>query len=66
MIGQKLAVKLLMGYLADKPMEKLPRMISLAEMLVRRNLHASHIQSVKKALLDEGAIGCWWRTSFVR
>ncbi|WP_187351006.1 radical SAM protein [Capillibacterium thermochitinicola] len=55
MIGQKLAVKLLMGYLADKPMEKLPRMFSLAEKLDRRNLHASQIQAVKKALLDEGS-----------
>ena len=51
--GQKTAVELLIRYLSNKPLEKLPKMFSLVERLDRGNLHTTQIQAAKKALLDE-------------
>ena len=53
MIGQKLAVKLLMGYLADKTHGKAPRMFSLAEKRPEESARRRFRRI--KALLDEGS-----------
>jgi len=50
---QKTAVELLIRYLSNKPLKKLPKMFSLVEKLDRGKLYTSQIQAVKKALLDE-------------
>lgn len=56
---QKTAIDLLMRYLSDNPMEKLPKMFNIAEKLDRENLHAKHIEVMRTALLDETSN--WYR-----
>lgn len=53
--GQKRMVGLLINYLSDNPLEKLPKMFSLVEKLDRKKLYTSQIQATKKALLDENS-----------
>ncbi|HHX74008.1 MAG TPA: radical SAM protein [Firmicutes bacterium] len=49
---QRAAVKVLLNYLSDKPMEKLPRMFWIAEKLDRKGLHRTQIHSMRDTLLD--------------
>ncbi|HWR23511.1 MAG TPA: radical SAM protein [Feifaniaceae bacterium] len=53
---QKTAVNLLLQYMSDNPMEKLPKMLEIAEKLDRDHLQATQIQAVKEALLDEEGV----------
>ncbi len=54
---QKTAVSLLLNYISDNPMEKLPKMLDIAEKLDRGNLHADYINALRKILLDENNVG---------
>jgi len=56
---QKAAANMLLNYLADNPMEKLPKMFEVAEKLDRGNLHATQIKVMREILLDENNI---WHT----
>lgn len=56
---QKAAVSVLLNYLSDNPMEKLPKMFEIAEKLDKGNLHASQIRMTRNALLDENNV---WHT----
>ncbi|MBZ4670861.1 MAG: radical protein [Oscillospiraceae bacterium] len=56
---KKTAVDLLLGYLSDKPMEKLPVMFSIAEKIDKEHLFEPQITAMKKALLEED--GNWRR-----
>ncbi|NLM46623.1 MAG: radical SAM protein [Firmicutes bacterium] len=49
---QKAAVKVLLNYLSDKPIEKLPRMFWIAEKLDRKGLHRDQIRGMRRVLLD--------------
>jgi len=55
---QKTAVNLLFKYLSDNPMEKLPKLLSAADMIDKGHLHKDMIASIRKALLDEDSV---WR-----
>ena len=48
---QKTAVSLLLNYISDNPMEKLPKMLDIAEKLDRGNLHADYINALRKICL---------------
>lgn len=50
---QKAGIDLLMRYVSNNPMEKLPGIFSIAEKLDQGNLHADKIKAIKAALLDE-------------
>ncbi|MGI6764873.1 MAG: radical SAM protein [Anaerovoracaceae bacterium] len=50
---QKAAVNMLLNYITDNPVQKLPKMFELAEKLDRGNLHTHHIRTVRNVLLDE-------------
>jgi MoaA/NifB/PqqE/SkfB family radical SAM enzyme len=52
---QKVAVDLLLHYLSDRPLEKLPKMFALAEKLDPGRLQAGKIQVIRSALLDESS-----------
>jgi len=56
---QKAAVNVLLNYLSDNPMEKLPKMFEIAEKLDKGNLHASQIRMTRNALLEENSV---WHT----
>lgn len=56
---QKAAVNMLTNYVSNDPLKKLPRIFHIAEKLDRDNLHATQIQSIRKALLDEKSN--WYR-----
>lgn len=56
---QKAAVKMLLRYIADDPMEKLPKMLNLAEKLDKGHLHTPHINGLREVLLDENSV---WHT----
>ena len=49
---QRAAVKVLLNYLSDKPIEKLPRMFWIAEKLDRKGLHRPQIRSMRDVLID--------------
>jgi len=49
---QKTAVNLLLNYLANNPMEKLPKMFEIAEKLDVGNLHATQINGLRSILLE--------------
>jgi len=53
---QKTALNMLLNYLSDNPMEKLPKIFDLAEKLDRGNLHATQINTLREVLLDENNI----------
>ena len=55
----KAAVHLLLNYVSNNPMEKIPIMFELAEKLDRGNLHAGQISTMRQILLDENSV---WRT----
>jgi len=52
----KTAANLLLSYIVDNPMEKLPKMFELAEKLDRGHLHTTQINAVRNALLDENNV----------
>ena len=53
---QKTTVNLLLRYLSNNPMEKLPAMFSIAEKMDRQHLYSTQIKVMKEALLDENSI----------
>lgn len=52
---QKTALNLLLNYVTDDPMEKLPKMFEIAEKLDRGNIHTTQINTLRKVLLDENS-----------
>lgn len=50
------AVDLLLRYLSSNPMEKLPAILTVAEMLDRGGIHATQIQQLRELLSDEQGI----------
>jgi len=56
---QKTAASLLLNYISDNPMEKLPKMFEIAEKLDRGNLYATQISVLRNILLDENNV---WHT----
>lgn len=50
---QRAMVELLLRYLVNNPIAKLPKMIKLAEKMDRGKLHTSQIQAIRTALSDE-------------
>ncbi len=52
-VVRKAMIDLLLWYLSNNPMKKLPRIFALARKLDRGKLHARHIQVIEQALLDE-------------
>jgi len=56
---KKTAVSLLLNYVSDDPMEKLPKMFNIAEKLDRGNLHANMISGMRNVILDENNV---WHT----
>lgn len=56
---QKTAFNLMLDYVVDNPLEKLPKIIELAEKLDRGNLHTSLINGVRNIVLDEDNV---WHT----
>lgn len=59
---QKTAINLLLSYILDNPMEKLPKMFEMAEKLDRGNLHATQIRVLRDVLMDKNSV---WH-SFVK
>ena len=53
---QKTAVNLLLQYLSNNPMEKLPKMFTIAEKMDRDHLHATQIKAMREAVLDENSV----------
>jgi MoaA/NifB/PqqE/SkfB family radical SAM enzyme len=56
---KKAAVKALLNYVSDNPMQKLPKMFKIAEKLDRGHLYTKQISTMREVLLDEHSI---WRT----
>lgn len=56
---QKTAVSLLLDYISDDPLGKLPKMFELAEKLDKGNLHTTQISALRNLLLDENNV---WHT----
>jgi len=52
---QKIAVNILLNYISDDPMGKLPKMFEIAEKLDRGNIHTPQITTLRKVLLDENS-----------
>ncbi len=50
---RKTAIDLLLWYIADDPMKRLPRIIELARRLDREAMHSKEIMAVEKVLGDE-------------
>jgi len=61
-IIRKTTAKMLLNYISDDFLGKLPKIINLAEKLDRGNYHATQINAVRNVLLDENNV---WHT-FVR
>jgi MoaA/NifB/PqqE/SkfB family radical SAM enzyme len=53
---QKATVNLLLQYLSNNPMEKLPKMFTIAEKMDRDHLHATQIKAMREAVLDENSV----------
>ena len=56
---KKVAVKALLNYVSDNPMQKLPKMFKLAEKLDRGHLYTKQISTMREVLLDENNV---WHT----
>ncbi len=56
---QKTTLNMLLNYISDDPLEKLPKVIELAEKLDRDNFHATQINTVRNVLLDKNNV---WHT----
>jgi len=53
---QKAATNMLLNYIVDDPLEKMPKIIELAEKLDRGNIHATQIKAVRDVLSDENNV----------
>jgi uncharacterized Fe-S cluster-containing radical SAM superfamily protein len=53
---KKTAAHLLLNYISDNPVDKLPKMFEIAEKLDRGNLHAAQIRALRNVLLDENNV----------
>jgi len=53
---KKAAVKALLNYVSDNPMQKLPKMFKIAEKLDRGHLYTKQISTMREVLLDENSI----------
>lgn len=53
---KKSTVNMLIRYLTNNPIEKLPRMFAIAQKLDWGNLHATQINALRKVLLDEDSV----------
>ncbi|MDR3295613.1 MAG: radical SAM protein [Clostridiales Family XIII bacterium] len=53
---QKKAANLILSYLANNPMERLPAMLDLAEKLDRGNLHGPQIRTMREMLCTKGSV----------
>lgn len=58
-IVQKAAANMLLNYISDDFLGKLPRILKMAEKLDRGNFHATQITTVRNVLLDESNV---WHT----
>lgn len=56
---QKSALNMLLNYVMDDPLGKLPRMLDLAEKLDKGNMHATQINGLRDILLDDNNV---WHT----
>lgn len=56
---KKAAASLLLNYIADDPLAKLPKMFDIAEKLDRGHLHTTQINAMREVLLDENNV---WHT----
>lgn len=54
---RKAAIDLLLWYIANDPMKRLPRIIELARKLDREAMHTAEIRAVEKVLTDEDSNG---------
>ncbi len=52
---QKAAVSMLVHYVTDNPIDKLPKMLAVAEKLDREQIHANQLRLIREALLDESS-----------
>lgn len=50
---QKHAINRILGYVSDKPMERLPKIIDIAEKIDRGGPNAHHIRAIRRAVLDK-------------
>jgi len=55
---QRTAVNLMLSYVSDNPIEKLPRMFKIAEKLDRGKMHTQQINGLRPLLLSEDSV---WR-----
>ena len=53
---KKAAVKMLLNYVSDNPMQKLPKMFKIAEKLDRGHLYTKQISTMREVLLDENSV----------
>lgn len=53
---QKSALNMLLNYVMDDPLGKLPRMLDLAEKLDKGNMHATQINGLRDILLDDNNV----------
>lgn len=53
---QKSALNMLLNYVMDDPLGKLPRMLDLAEKLDKGNMHAPQINGLRDILLDDNNV----------
>jgi len=58
-VFQKAAVNMLLNYIVDDPLGKLPKIIDLAEKVDRGHMHTSQLETVRKTVLDENNV---WHT----
>jgi len=56
---QKSALNMLLNYVMEDPLGKLPRMLDLAEKLDKGDMHATQINGLRDVLLDENNV---WHT----
>lgn len=50
---QKKAANLILGYLSNKPLERLPTILDLAETIDRKNINEKAIKTLREVLYDE-------------
>ena len=55
---QKSAMNLILSYLSNKPLERIPAILNLAEVLDRRKINAATIRTLREVLCDEKSM---WR-----
>jgi len=63
---QKTAVNMLLNYISENPIEKLPKMFEIAEKLDRGQRHSTQMNVLRKVLLDESSIWHTYAQNLVR